>query len=427
MFDNATTDAHTSEDQQRSDAPEIADARVERALSELRLGRMVLVVDDEDREDEGDLIVPAQFASPRAVAFMIRHTSGILCAAMTEQRADELHLPLMTDNSDDPRGTAFTISVDLKGVTTTGVSAADRAATARALTDPATRAEDLSRPGHVFPLRARAGGVLQRAGHTESAVDLCTLADLEPVALIGEITNDEGEMARRPELRQFASEHGLTMLSVADLVRYRRARASVVERIASGRVPTDAGQFTAACFRSVIDGCEHVAFVLGDVAGATEPVLTRVHSECLTGDVFGSRRCDCGEQLDAAMRLIGQAGCGVVVYLRGHEGRGIGLAHKLRAYQLQDAGMDTLQANEAQGLPVDSREYGVGAEILRSLDVRKIRLMTNNPAKFRGLSGHGIEIVNRLPLVVQPNPENQKYLDTKRIRLQHALSPERAS
>lgn len=398
--------------------------RIGTALVELRRGRMVLVVDDEDRENEGDLVAAAELATPETLAFMIRHTSGLICVGVEGARADELDLPLMVTDSDDPRGTAFTVSVDLKGVTSTGVSAADRAATIRALVDPATRPGDLSRPGHVFPLRARAGGVLRRAGHTESAVDLCRLAGLFPAGVLSEVTNDDGTMARRPELARFAAEHGLVTVTVADIVRHRRRTEALVRREASGRVPSEHGEFTAITYRSLVDDGEHVALVLGAVhqagdVGSEDAVPVRVHSECLTGDVFGSRRCDCGEQLDAAMARIGEAGRGVVVYLRGHEGRGIGLSHKLRAYTLQDAGLDTVDANLVQGLPVDSREYGVGAQILRDLGVRQIRLMTNNPAKYRGLAGHGIRILGREPLVVAPNPDNISYLTTKRTRMDH--------
>jgi 3,4-dihydroxy 2-butanone 4-phosphate synthase/GTP cyclohydrolase II len=396
---------------------------------------MVLVVDDEDRENEADLIMAAELATPEAMAFMIRHTSGLLCVGVTDERADELRLPLMVTDGDDPRGTAFTVSVDLKAGTTTGVSGSDRALTVRALADPATRPTDLCRPGHVFPLRARPGGVLQRAGHTESAVDLCRLAGLEPAGVLAEVTDDDGTMGRRPELRRFAAEQGLATLAVADLVRYRRATETLVRREATGRVPLDHGSFTAVSFRSVTDGIEHVALVLGEVdqrgaapgSRTAEPVLARVHSECLTGDVFGSRRCDCGEQLEAALARIGEAGRGVVVYLRGHEGRGIGLSHKLRAYTLQDAGLDTVDANLAQGLPVDSREYGFGAQILRDLGVSEIRLMTNNPAKYRGLSGHGVSVVGREPIVVVPNPDNLSYLTTKRLRMEHALGESEVS
>jgi 3,4-dihydroxy 2-butanone 4-phosphate synthase / GTP cyclohydrolase II len=407
-------------------------SRVESALAELKGGRMVLVVDDEDRENEGDLIMSAELATPVAMAFMIRHTSGLLCVAITGERADKLCLPPMVDDGDDPRGTAFTVSVDHRVGTTTGVSGSDRALTVRALADPATRPSDLTRPGHVFPLRARPGGVLQRAGHTESAVDLCRLAGLEAAGVLAEVTNEDGTMAQRADLRRFAAQHGLVMLSVADLVRYRSARESLVRREAWGRMPSEHAEFTAVSFRSMADGIEHVALICGDVdqrgarpgTTAAEPVLVRVHSECLTGDVFGSRRCDCGEQLRAALARIGDAGRGVVVYLRGHEGRGIGLSHKLRAYTLQDAGLDTVDANLAQGLPVDSRDYGVGAQILHDLGVTGIRLMTNNPAKYRGLAGHGLTIVSREPIVVTPNPDNLRYLTTKCVRMDHILEKE---
>jgi 3,4-dihydroxy 2-butanone 4-phosphate synthase/GTP cyclohydrolase II len=402
------------------------DHRVGAALAELRRGRMVLVVDDEDRENEGDLIAAAELATPEMLAFVIRHTSGLVCVGMDAALVDRLALPPMVADSDDPRGTAFTVSVDLKDVTSTGVSAADRAATIRALVDPRTRPADLSRPGHVFPLRAREGGVLRRAGHTESAVDLCRLAGLAPAGLLAEVTNADGTMARRPELARFAEQYELVSITVADLVRYRRRRETLVVRQASGRVPSPHGEFTATTYRSVLDDCEHVALVMGDVSqpdapGRGDNVLVRVHSECLTGDVFGSRRCDCGEQLQAAMERIGEAGRGAVVYLRGHEGRGIGLSHKLRAYTLQDAGMDTVEANLAQGLPVDSREYGIGAQILHDLGVRQVCVMTNNPAKYHGLAGHGVTIAAREPLIIAPNADNIAYLTTKRVRMDHEL------
>jgi 3,4-dihydroxy 2-butanone 4-phosphate synthase/GTP cyclohydrolase II len=392
---------------------------------------MVLVVDDVDRENEGDLIMAAEFATADALAFMIRHTSGIICVGIADERAVELDLAAMVGNADDPRGTAFTVSVDARSGVTTGVSAADRAQTIRALADAATRPGDLTRPGHVFPLRARPGGVLERAGHTESAVDLCRLAGLEPVGVLAEVTNDDGTMARRDDLRKFAVEHDLVMLAVADLIHYQSESGSLLQRGPSGRVPTQYGEFTAVSFRSRTDGCEHVAFVMGDVyqlAGeADDPVLVRVHSECLTGDVFRSKRCDCGDQLDAAMKRIAAAGRGVIVYLRGHEGRGIGLSHKLRAYRLQDTGLDTVDANLAQNLPVDAREYGAGAQILSALGVQAITLMTNNPAKYRGLAGLGVQICGREAVHTAPNVENIHYLTTKQHRLDHALTASEVS
>jgi 3,4-dihydroxy 2-butanone 4-phosphate synthase/GTP cyclohydrolase II len=401
-------------------------AKVEAACEQLRLGRGVVVFDDGDRENEGDLIFAAQHMTPESMAFVVRHTSGLVCVGMEGGRLDELGLPPMVEAANDPRGTAFTISVDLLGATTTGISAADRAVTARALANPFTSRDQFSRPGHLFPLRARPGGVLQRAGHTEAAVDLCRLAGLQPAGVLAEITNADGTMARMPDLVPFAKEHGLPLISVADIVRFRMGLESLVRCTASARVPTPYGEFTALTYLSAVDGVEHVALVCGDPAGRPD-VLVRVHSECLTGDVFGATRCDCGEQLQLAMAEVAEAGEGVVVYLRGHEGRGIGLRHKLRAYQLQDeGGLDTVDANLALGLPVDSREYGVGAQILRDLGVTTIRLMTNNPAKFTGLSDYGITISDRVPLCVAPNAQNAGYLRTKADRLDHQLSAETA-
>lgn len=396
--------------------PDLVDA----ALTQLRQGRFVLVADDENRENEGDLIMAADRVTPESMAFLIRHTSGLVCVGMEGTRLDELRLPPMVPDGDEPHGTAFTVSVDLKQGTTTGISAADRARTIRALVDPGIRAEAFSRPGHVFPLRAREGGVLRRAGHTESAVDLCRLAGLPPAGVLAEVTQDDGTMASGPRLAEFARHHGLVMITVADIVRYRRRRESLVRPVASGRVPTDFGDFTMTTFQSSVDDSEHVAMMLGDIGDGTD-VLVRVHSECLTGDVFGSMRCDCGAQLGQAMAAIGAAGRGVLVYLRGHEGRGIGLSHKLRAYQLQDRGLDTVDANLALDLPVDTREYGIGAQILRALGVRSIRLMTNNPAKYRGLDGHGVTLSGRVPVLVPPNEQNVAYLRTKQDRLQHVL------
>ncbi|HWJ09652.1 MAG TPA: bifunctional 3,4-dihydroxy-2-butanone-4-phosphate synthase/GTP cyclohydrolase II [Nocardioides sp.] len=402
-------------------------ARVEAALEQLRLGQPVVVFDDDDRENEGDLICAAEMMTAETMAFIVQHTSGLVCVGMTGERIDELGLPPMVEAADDPRGTAFTVSVDLKGVTTTGISAADRAITARALANPFVAGEQFSKPGHLFPLRARPGGVLQRTGHTEAAVDLCRMAGLHPAGVLAEITNPDGTMARMPDLVRFAREHQLVLVSVADLVAHRMARETLVTCTAAARVPTDFGDFTAATYRSEVDGTEHVAFIRGHVTGKSD-VLVRVHSECLTGDVLGSRRCDCGEQLQLALQRVAREDQGVVLYLRGHEGRGIGLTHKLRAYQLQDdEGLDTVDANVALGLPVDSREYGVGAQILRDLGVSSIRLMSNNPAKFAGLSNYGITISERVPLRVTPNVQNAGYLSTKSARLDHDLDAPRAS
>jgi 3,4-dihydroxy 2-butanone 4-phosphate synthase/GTP cyclohydrolase II len=395
---------------------------IETAFGQLRLGRGVVVLDDDDRENEGDLIYAAEYMTAESMAFMIRNTSGLVCVGMDPQRLDDLRLPPMVAASDDPRGTAFSVSVDLKLGTSTGISASDRALTARALAGPFVGADEFSRPGHVFPLRARPGGVLKRAGHTEAAVDLCRLAGLLPAGVLAEITNVDGTMARRPDLVEFARLHDLVLLSVADLVRYRMNRESLVTRTATARVPTVHGEFVASTYQSTVDGTEHVAFVMGEPDGASD-VLVRVHSECLTGDVFGSQRCDCGDQLHAAMAEIGATGTGAVVYLRGHEGRGIGLSHKLRAYQLQDTdGLDTVDANLKLGLPVDSREYGVGAQILRDIGVSSIRLMTNNPAKYEGLAAYGITISQRVPVRVRPNKHNAGYLRTKVARLNHLMA-----
>jgi 3,4-dihydroxy 2-butanone 4-phosphate synthase/GTP cyclohydrolase II len=402
-----------------------SDELVTAACRQLRLGHGVVVFDDGDRENEGDLIYAAEHVTPASMAFMIRHTSGLVCIGMEPARLNELRLPPMVAASDDPRGTAFSVSVDLKGATSTGISASDRALTARALANPLVGAEQFSRPGHVFPLRARPGGVLKRAGHTEAAVDLCRIAGLQPAGVLAELTNPDGTMARQPDLKAFAERHDLVLLSVADLVRHRMNRESLITRTATARVPTRHGEFTAHTFRSTVDDSEHVALVRGTPGGAdsADGVLVRVHSECLTGDVFGSRRCDCGEQLNTALARIAANGVGVVVYLRGHEGRGVGLAHKLRAYQLQDDdGLDTVDANLALGLPVDSREYGVGAQILRDLGVTSIRLMTNNPAKYQGLASYGITITERVPARVTPNRHNAGYLRTKAARLDHLLA-----
>lgn len=394
---------------------------VQHAVAALAAGGMVVVVDDADREDEGDLVVAAGSVTPEQVAFVVRHTTGILCAPMPAERVETLRLPQMVADNTDAHGTAFTVTVDHVD-SGTGVAAADRARTLRALADPTTAHHDLRRPGHVFPLRARDGGVLVRAGHTEAAVDLLRLAGREPVAVIGEIVAPDGSMCRGGQLRAFAAEHDLPVLAVADLVRYRRATERLVEHVATSSMPTVFGDFRAVAYRSTLDGTEHLALVLGDVAAAGDTdrgTLVRVHSECLTGDILGSLRCDCGAQLEQALRAIADEGCGAVVYLRGHEGRGIGLAHKIRAYALQEQGLDTVDANTAQGLPVDSRSYGTGAQILTDLGVRRLRLITNNPAKYGGLDGHGLEIVGRVALPTTENPHNVRYLRTKQERMGH--------
>ncbi len=393
---------------------------IENAIDAITRGELVIVVDDADRENEGDLIMAAEKVTPESIAFMIRHTSGVICQPLEGDRCDELSLPLMVANNTEVQRTAFTVSVDARNGTTTGISAADRAATVRALIAPDTAPDDLARPGHIFPLRYREGGVLKRAGHTEAAVDLARLAGLYPSGVLAEVTNDDGTMARLPELERFAAEHGLQLISIADLIRYRRHREKLVRRVSEARIPTRHGDFTAYVFESLLDGTEHLAFVRGEVAG-TDDVLVRVHSECLTGDVFGSMRCDCGVQLDSALEQVARAGRGIVVYLRGHEGRGIGLGHKLRAYSLQDEGRDTVEANVELGFPADSREYGIGSQILVDLGVTTMRLMTNNPAKYGGLEGYGLEIVERVPLHVAPNHENISYLRAKQEKLGHLL------
>jgi len=396
-------------------------ATIEEAIEAYARGEFLVVVDDEDRENEGDLIIAADAMTMEKMNFMIRYTSGVICAPMSDERADQLDLSLMVVENTESMKTAFTVSVDLIGGTTTGISAADRSATVKALADLDRIGTDFARPGHIFPLRARKGGVLKRAGHTEAAVDLCAMADRPPVGVLSEIVNEDGTMARVPELEKFAEEHNLLFITIADLIRYRRRNEKLVEHFAEARIPTKHGEFAAHAYRSVLDEIEHVAYVLGDIENVEEP-LVRVHSECLTGDLLGSIRCDCGSQLDSALEIIGEEGSGVIVYLRGHEGRGIGIGHKLRAYKLQDEGLDTVDANLQQGLPIDSREYGVGAQILADLGISKMRLMTNNPVKYGGLEGYGLDIVGRIPLRIDPNEENIRYLQTKKERLGHDLS-----
>ena len=393
---------------------------VQEAIDAIGRGGMVVVVDDEDRENEGDLVMAAEAATPENIAFFLGHTSGVICVPLLPERADQLELPLMVVANTEAQRTAFTVSVDFRG-TTTGISAADRAATISALIDPGTRPNDLHRPGHIFPLRYRPGGVLKRAGHTEATIDLARAAGLSPAGVLCEIVSeDKTSMARLPELERFAERHGLPLISIDDLIRYRRRNEKLVRQVSEARIPTEAGEYRACVYESVLDGEQHLALVLGDVDGRDD-VLVRVHSECLTGDVFGSLRCDCGPQLHKALELIEGQGSGVIVYLRGHEGRGIGLAHKIRAYRLQEQGHDTVDANLEQGLPVDSREYGIGAQILVDLGITTMRLMTNNPAKYGGLQGFGLEIVERVQLEPTPNPENIEYLRTKRERMGHLL------
>jgi 3,4-dihydroxy 2-butanone 4-phosphate synthase/GTP cyclohydrolase II len=395
-------------------------APIEEAVEDIRAGRMVIVVDDVDRENEGDLILAAEKATPEALTFMIRHTSGVVCMPVVGERLDELNIPLMVSGSADLQRTAFTVSVDVIRGTTTGISAADRAATIRAVIDEKTTPSDLVRPGHVFPLRYCEGGVLKRAGHTEAAVDLARLAGLSPAGVLCEIVNDDGTMARLPDLVRFAAHHGLKVISIADLIEYRRRREQLVRRVAEARIPTIYGEFDTVGYESLVDGRVHVAMVLGDV-GDGRDILVRVHSECLTGDVFQSLRCDCGTQLDDALGKIGAAGRGVLLYIRGHEGRAIGLTHKLRAYRLQEEGRDTVEANQELGFAPDPRDYGIGAQILYDLGVRSMRLLTNNPAKRAGLEGYGLSIVERVPLQTRPTEHNLAYLKAKREKLGHLL------
>ncbi len=412
----------TSTVQQPRTLPEGFDT-IEFAVSELAAGRSVVVVDDEDRENEGDLIFAAELATPEMVAFMVRYSSGVICVPLEPEECDRLELSPMAAVNTDPKGTAYTVSVDSKVGVTTGISAADRAQTIRALADPATEAADLSRPGHVFPLRSRVGGVLTRPGHTEAAVDLARMAGLRPSGAIAEIVSDDGSgsMARLPELRRFAALHSLALISIADLIAYRRRFETQIDQVADARLPLPQGEFRAIGFLSRVTGKELIALVHGAI-GDGEDVLVRVHSECLTGDVFSSLRCDCGPQLHAALDAVAAEGRGVVLYVRGHEGRGIGLLQKLRAYELQDEGVDTVDANLNLGLPSDAREYGSGAQVLAALGIKTMRLLTNNPAKRAGLEGYGLSIIGRVALPVNANPENLRYLTTKRDRMGHALA-----
>ncbi|HZM76432.1 MAG TPA: bifunctional 3,4-dihydroxy-2-butanone-4-phosphate synthase/GTP cyclohydrolase II [Candidatus Limnocylindrales bacterium] len=393
---------------------------IEDAIAAIKAGRPVVVVDDEEREDEGDLIFAAELATTELLAFTVRYTSGYICAPLTEDHADRLDLPPMYYTNQDRRGTAYAVTVDAREGISTGISAADRAHTIRMLADPATKPSDLARPGHVVPLRAKAGGVLRRPGHTEAAIDLAQLAGLNPAGVLCELVNDDGSMMRLPDLRRFAAEHELVLVSIADLIAYRRRTEQLVVRIAEARLPTEYGVFRAVGYHATHDNAEHVALVYGDI-GDGQDVLVRAHSECLTGDVFGSLRCDCGPQLQDSLKRVATEGRGVVLYMRGHEGRGIGLMHKLQAYQLQENGRDTVDANLDLGLPADARDYGTGAQILYDLGVRTMRLLTNNPAKRAGLEGYGLKVTGREQMPTRAHPENLAYLRTKRDRMGHEL------
>jgi 3,4-dihydroxy 2-butanone 4-phosphate synthase/GTP cyclohydrolase II len=392
---------------------------IERAIADFREGKAIVVVDDEDRENEGDIIFAASKATPELMAFLVRYSSGLVCAPITGEILDRLAIPLMTPHNREKMRTAYTISIDARDGITTGISATDRARTCRVLADSATEPFELVQPGHILPLRAKDGGVLERAGHTEAAVDFARLAGLTPAGVIGEVLHDDGTLMRAPELREFADEHGIALVSIEDLQVYRRLHETQVKRLATTRLPTEFGEFTAHGFRDTIEGSEHIALVYGDPG--TEDVLTRIHSECLTGDVFGSRRCDCGPQLELSMTEITTAGAGIVVYLRGHEGRGIGLLHKLRAYALQDFGHDTVDANLELGFGEDERDYAAGAQILRALGVTSARLLTNNPDKTIALEAYGVKISERLPLRIAPNEDSLRYLQTKAERMGHDL------
>ncbi len=395
-------------------------AHIEEAIEAIRRGRMVIVVDDEDRENEGDLVMAAQFATPEAINFMAKEARGLICVPMPREWAERLDLPPMVDPPRGHHGTAFTVSVDAKEGISTGISTQDRSRTIRLLADPSSRPEDFVRPGHVFPLIAQEGGVLRRAGHTEAAVDLCRLANLQPVGVICEIMREDGSMARLTDLQALAETHGIPLITIADLIAYRKRREKLVERVAEADLPTKYGHFRIVSYRDLLSGQEHVALVKGKISGE-EPVLVRVHSECLTGDAFGSLRCDCGDQLHTAMEMIEREGKGVLVYMR-QEGRGIGLGNKVCAYELQDKGLDTVEANLRLGFPPDLRDYGIGAQILVDLGVRRMRLLTNNPRKVVGLSGYGLEIVEHIPIEIEPNPHNRRYLKTKKEKLGHWLS-----
>ena len=395
-------------------------ATIKEAIEDIKAGRFIIIVDDEGRENEGDLAMAAEMVNPDAINFMAKYGRGLICMPIIGERLDELNIPLMVGENTSKHNTAFTISIEAKKKVSTGISAYDRAATVKAVLDPATRPEDIARPGHTFPLRAREGGVLVRAGHTEAIVDLVRLAGLYPAGVICEVMNEDGTMARLPQLEMFAKEYELKIISITDLITYRRRHEKLVTKVAQANLPTKYGQFTAIAYKSTIDPDQHVALVKGDLS-SDEPVLVRVHSECLTGDVFGSLRCDCGEQIEMAMNAIAEEDRGVLLYMR-QEGRGIGLHNKIAAYALQDKGLDTVEANESLGFPADLRDYGIGAQILADLGVKKIRLLTNNPKKVVGLEGYGLHVVETVPLRVDPNPLNLRYLETKQQKLGHILN-----
>ena len=393
---------------------------LEEGLEELKAGRFLIVVDDENRENEGDLVMPAQMVTPEAVNFCVTHARGLLCMPVIGERLDELQIPLMViENGSEKNQTAFTVSIDYNVDTTTGISAGDRSATILAMIDPATKPDEFTRPGHIFPLRYHPGGVLARAGHTEAAVDLCEMVGMYPAGVICEVMAEDGTMSRLPQLEEFAEEHGLKILSIAQIIAQRRRTERLIERVAEARLPTRYGQFTAIAYKSHVDTGEHIALTIGEWT-ADEPVMVRIHSECLTGDVFGSMRCDCGEQIDLALKQISEEGNGVFLYMR-QEGRGIGLHNKIKAYSLQDQGLDTVEANETLGFEPDLRHYGVGAQILRDLGVRKLNLLTNNPKKVAGLSGFDLEIVDRIPVEAEVTDENRTYMKTKKVRMGHIL------
>lgn len=394
-------------------------ATIPEAIEDIKAGKFLIIVDDEGRENEGDLVIAAEKVTPEVINFMAKHARGLICIAMTADRLDELKIPMMVQDNTSKFSSPFTVSVEARHKVSTGISAHDRSATVRALIDPVTKPEDIARPGHMFPLRARDGGVLVRAGHTESAVDLAKAAGLYPAGVICEIMNEDGTMARVPELEKTADKYGIKMISVAQIIAHRRRHEKLILRVAEARLPTRFGDFLAIAYRSAIDPDEHVALVKGDLNG-DKSVLVRVHSECLTGDVFHSMRCDCGEQIDLAMNAIADEGRGIFLYMR-QEGRGIGLHNKIRAYALQDQGLDTVEANEALGFGSDLRDYGIGAQILADLGVRKIRLLTNNPRKVIGLEGYGLQVVETVPIICKPNPQNVKYLETKRKKMGHLI------